>query len=219
MNKDIVRAYLWQDVIRLGFSPAGTKNQKGWLHLYGKSLRNFLEVDIYPGKISSNGASLSATIDCSVYPGITFDCTIEHAQKFVVSLMYTPPVVGRIFMWSHDMDGQYFSFPNNIFLNHKQRKAAIKKMNLADLGDVIDSLIMHPLPHQHIESPLEDHHIRIGGGLLNPFLYLFHLRVQLCPNKDRRVAERDRLISLFETAMKTNSSIPPSEMMKIPNGN
>jgi hypothetical protein len=28
MDKNIIQAYLWQDVIRLGFSPSGNKDKK-----------------------------------------------------------------------------------------------------------------------------------------------------------------------------------------------
>jgi hypothetical protein len=132
--------------------------------------------------------------------------------------MYAPPEENRELMWIHDLDERlYFSFPIQTFLtNHNKRNPAVQKMTLNDIGEVVDSLIMHPTPHQHIESPLDNHDIRVGGGLLNPFLYLFHLRIQLCPDNDRRMAERERLISLFDTAIKENSVIAPSELMKIP---
>ena len=123
------------------------------------------------------------------------------------------------------MDDKYFYFPNQFFLNNyilpnsatKTRKIAINSMDYGDIGAVVDSLIIHPTPHQHLESPLDNHDIRIGGGLINPFLYLFHLRVQLCPDKDMRTAERKRLISLFDVAIRKNSAIKPNDLMQIPN--
>ncbi len=216
MNREIVRAYLWQDVIRLGFSPLSKKDQKSWLFLYGQSLKKFWEVDYPPLPIRS-GESISATINTSVSIGMTFDYAIKSTDKFAVRLMYAPPIEERVLMWVHDMDGSYFSFPKQSLLVHrKQRKQAVLEMNVADIAEVIDSLIIHPTPHQHIESPVDNHNIRVGGGLLNPFLYLFHLRTQLCPDKDLRKAERARLISVFDTAVRGNSVITPSELMKIP---
>jgi hypothetical protein len=217
MDKEIVRAYLWQDIIRLGFSPSKTKDQKSWLLQYGRSLKEFWEVN-YPKPPAQSGSFISATIDTSISIGMTYEYAIESTQKFTVRLMYAPPEENRELMWIHDLDERlYFSFPIQTFLtNHNKRNPAVQKMTLNDIGEVVDSLIMHPTPHQHIESPLDNHDIRVGGGLLNPFLYLFHLRIQLCPDTDRRMAERERLISLFDTAIRENSVIAPSELMKIP---
>lgn len=216
-NKEIICAYLWQDVIRLGFSPSSTKDQKSWLLQYGKSLRSFWEVGDYPEPPSNSKRKgvFSATID-SASIGMSFEYVIENSNKFIVRLLSSNGERGL--MWIHDMDGKYFSFPNQALLTKRNlRKQAIKDMNCDDISMVIDSLILHPTPHQHIESPLDNHEIRIGGGLLNPFLYLFHLRVQLCPDEDRRMAEKDRLIKLFENAIKNNSAIPPGKLMEIPN--
>ena len=117
----------------------------------------------------------------------------------------------------HDVDGQYFTYPNQSLLSaHGQRRQALEKMSEGDLEKVIDALIIHPTPHQHIESPIDDHAIRIGGGLLNPFLYLFHLRVQFCPNLGMRLAEKQRLILLFSDAIKHNSGVNVADLMRVP---
>ena len=218
MDRDIIRAYLWQDIIRLGFSPSGTKNQKSWLLQYSRSLKDFWGGEYPTNAPSQTKNGISATIDSSTSIGLTYEYFIENDQKFSIRLMYAPPIQKRELMWVHDMDGQhYFCFPNQTFLtNYKPRNPAIRGMAQSDIADVIDSLIIHPSPHQHIESPLDNHDIRVGGGLMNPFLYLFHLRVQLCPDNDIRIAERERLILLFEIAIKENSVIPPNELMKIP---
>ena len=213
MTKEIVRAYLWQDIIRLGFLPSGAKKQKNWLLQYGQSLKKFWEVENYPAEPSQPGNCLSATIDSANSIGVVYEYAIVDSQNFTVRLMCP----GRKLMWTHDMDEDYFSFPNQIFLsNHNQRNPAVQDMNSDDIRAVIDSLIMHPTPHQHIESPLDNHDIRVGGGLQNPFLYLFHLRVQLCPDNDRRSAEKERLIALFDTKIRENTVISPNELMKIP---
>ena len=56
----------------------------------------------------------------------------------------------------------------------------------------------------------------MGGGITNPFLYLFHLRIQLCPISDRRKAEKARLIDLFEVAIKNNAIVTAFDLMKVP---
>ena len=37
MDKKIIQAYLWQEIIRMGFSPSSDKDKKSWLRQYGKS--------------------------------------------------------------------------------------------------------------------------------------------------------------------------------------
>jgi hypothetical protein len=82
---------------------------------------------------------------------------------------------------------------------------------------VIDGLILHPCAHQHIAHPVDNHEIRFGGGITNPYLYLFHLRYQLCPLEDRRNRERVRLTDLFFNAINENRlAISANELMTIP---
>ena len=217
MDNDIICAYLWQDVIRLGFSPAGAKNRKKWLLQYGRSLKDFWEIETYPDMPQESNGALKLTIDSSTHIGLSFEYCINTIDKFGITLMYSPPVDDKQLIWIHVMDGQYFSFPSQFFLTKcKQRRQAVDRMSDNDIGRVIDTLIIHPTPHQHIESPLDNHKIRIGGGLLNPFLYLFHLRVQLCPDQKRRDDERIRLIELFKQAVRQDRDIPINSLMMVP---
>jgi len=217
MDSNIVCAYLWEDIIRLGFSPSSTNDKKRWLLQYGQSLKEFWETESYPTPPKVHKNALSSTIDSSTHIGLSFEYAITTIDKFGITLMHSPPVNDKELIWMHDMDRQYFNFPNQHFLtNHNQRQQAIRQMSDNDLGRVIDSLIIHPTPHQHIESPINHHEIRIGGGLLNPFLYLFHLRFQLCPDRARRELERTRLIELFKGAIKNNQPTSINCLMKIP---
>jgi len=217
MNDSIIDAYLWEDIIRLGFSPSGDKNIKSWLYQYGKNLKSFWEIENYPASPQTHKNEFASTIDSSSHLEFSFQYSINTINKFGISLLYSPPVNEKELMWVHDMDGQYISFPNQMLLtNHNQRSLAVSLITDHHLGRVIDSLIIHPTPHQHIESPIDNHGIRIGGGILNPFLYLFHLRVQLCPDQPRRDAERIRLIDLFKEAVKNNQPIPINCLMKVP---
>lgn len=214
MDNNIVRAYLMQEVIRLGFFPSGQKDRKNWLHQYGKSLKLFWDVEDYPPAPSMNGNIISATINSSEPVETLYEYAIESADKFTVRLIHSP---NTQLMWTHDMDGGYFCFPHQSLLNlHKKHNAAIQKMTRNDLESIVDTLLMHPTPHQHIESPIDNHEIRIGGGITNPFLYLFHLRIQLCPIPIRRDAERNRLIDLFDNAIRNSTALTIAELMKVP---
>lgn len=214
MDNKIVRAYLKQEVIKIGFSPSSSKDQKSWLFQYGQSLKAFWDVENYPPAPSMNDNVLSATINSSEAIKTLYEYAIESADKFTVRLIHSP---NTNLMWTHDMDSGYFCFPNQLFLSaHNARTVAIEKMTADDLESIVDTLLVHPTPHQHIESPIDNHAIRIGGGIINPFLYLFHLRVQLCPISERRTAERRRLIDLFDDAIKNNTTLTIAELMKVP---
>ena len=111
-------------------------------------------------------------------------------------------------MWTHDVDSRYFSFPEQAFLtNHNNKNRAIENMTSEHIEEVIDALLLHPKAHQHIESPINNHEIRIGGGILNPFVFFFHLRYQLCPDKTKKDKERKRLVNLFEYAIKNKKQL------------
>jgi hypothetical protein len=117
-------------------------------------------------------------------------------------------------MWTHDVDSRYFSFPEQAFLtNHNNQNQAIENMTSEHIDGVINALLLHPKAHQHIESPINNHKIRIGGGILNPFVFLFHLRYQLCPDKTRRDKEKERLINLFEFAVKSNTPVTANKLL------
>lgn len=215
MDKNFIRAYLWQDIIRLGFCPHGTKNQMHWLHQFGQSLKNFWEVDTYPKSPCNKNGKTVAVIDCTVFD-VYLEYTVEHAARFMVSFFFALAIT-RELMWKHDVDGSFCTFPVQPFLTyHNQRNAAVKEFSCKDIEAVLDGLIFHPAAHQHIMSPIDSHEIRIGGGINNPFLYLFHLRYQLCPHREKREAERNRLIELFTNAVKSNSPITVNELMAQP---
>lgn len=214
MDCDVVRSYLVQEIITRGFSPAGTTDKKRWLHQYGKSLKEFWAANDYPSAPSEKNNIISATINASTAVQTVYEYAIERNDKFSIRLIHTPNIQ---LMWMHDMDGAYFTFPFQTFLtNHNHRNPAITQMTDDDLKSVIDSLFIHPTPHQHIESPIDNHEIRIGGGIINPFQYLFHLRIQLCPIITRREDERNRLIELFGNAIRNDQQVTANELMKIP---
>lgn len=214
MEHSIIQAYIFQDIIRLGFSPSSDKDRKLWLRQYSQSLKAFWEIDSYPALPSERNKILSATINSSLVIGAEYEYAIESMDKFTVSLIHTP---NSQLMWTHDMDGKYFTFPCQTFLTeHNQRNQKIQAMTENDIGRVIDSLLLHPTPHQHIVSPMNDHEIRIGGGIFNPFQYLFHLRIQLCPIAGRKLAERNRLIELFDSAIRNDKQITANDLMQIP---
>ena len=149
--------------------------------------------------------------------GFIYEYAFESIEKYSVRIMYDPINKNKELLWLHDHDGKYFNFPNQYFLTkHNKRKIAISKMNDLDIENVLDSLVFHPTPHQHIESPIDEHEIRVGGGIINLFQYLFSLRFQLCPFQPTRTAEKNRLIYLFKNSITNNTPVNINELMTVP---
>jgi hypothetical protein len=208
MGDDIIQAYLWQDVIRLGFSPSGNKDIKRWLRMYGESLNSFWEVD-YPPNPKSN-RTITAELTCASSLNIALSYSITSITKFAVA--FSPFSDRSNKSWVHDVDGSYFVFPElSLLSKYPKSKIALKKISVKHIEKVLDGLIFHPRAHQHINTDI--HSIRIGGGIHNPFLYLFHLRYQLCPDETKRVEEKTRLIKLFVNAIKNNSILTAHELL------
>jgi len=209
MDRDIIRAFLWQEVTFLGFRPSGDKGRKKWLREYNRSLLDFWELGDYPDTPRVDGGALTGEIDAGFNLNLFFDYSVYEPEKFAVRFLRASNRASE-FMWTHEVDGNYFDFPSRSVLNRlderrKRNSALRKEAEKHDVAAVIDGLLCHPRTHQHIEYPITPHKIRIGGGIGNAFLFLFHLRYQLCLIKEKRLAERGRLIELFWDAIKNKS--------------
>jgi len=217
MDKDIIRAYLWCEVIRIGFCPSSKREQKGWILQYGRSLKEFWEIDEHPFRPAFENSQISAKFSYKQIC-LDFDIYMADAARHNVQFLFSPANRKYELMWIHDVDSKYFSFPAQSLLNkYYKPKKSLKNIAEDDLVSVIEGMICHPCAHQHIESPIENHEIRIGGGISNPFLFLFHLRYQLCPFKDKRELEKKRLINLFWDSIKRKEDkITPNELLAQP---
>jgi len=207
MNKNQrIRAYLWQDVIRLGFCPP---NLHAWIHLFFHSLTTFWEIDRYP-----DGPKGSDPICCSIdLPNLEIYLKIELNNKGYLHVSYDH---FNGFSWIHHSDPQFFTFPFDKCLDYRARSSVIANFENKAISDVLSALIFHPREHQHILiSPIKNHKIRIGGGLNNPLLYLFHLRYQLCPIEEKKEAERDRLIKLFSNTIRNDTHLAIKDLMAL----
>lgn len=211
MDNDIIRAYIWDEVIRLGFSPSGGKNMLDWIRTYGLSLQNFWEEEEIPFRMKKHeNGQVNIEIFCKRQACMDLELSMTNLSTHNTRFLHNPPERQGELMWVHGVDlANYFFFPERSLLNkYGKRDEALSKINDYHIEAVVDGLICHPHTHQHIESPIDEHEIRIGGGISNPFLFLFHLRYQLCPMPEKRQRERRRLISLFkESIARNNSSI------------
>jgi len=213
MDSEIIQAYLWQEIIRMGFSPSSDKDKKSWLIQYGRSLKDFWEVANYPKPPTADNGNFKGSLDGASNLGLMLEYSISQSSKFAVEFLYNLKNQFEL-MWVHDVDDQYFNFPNTLFLTeHNKRKIALREFKQNDIESVIDGLLCHPVVHQHIESPIDTHEIRIGSGIDNAFLFLFQLRYQLCPFPEKRTLERDRLINLFQNAIAKKDKIAINQLM------
>ncbi len=218
MDNEIIQAYLWQEVIRLGFSPSSDKDKKLWLVQYGKSLKEFWEIEEYPPTPKWK-STYTTSLSSSTKINILIDYSISNLSKFSVKFLYIPNK--QELMWTHDVDNNYFLFPKQSILNKYQKFKQSKKefKNFAPsvrtkiISEISDGLLFHPAVHQHINSPIDEHEIRIGGGIYNPFVFLFHLRYQLCPDEDKRNNEKKRLAQLFEKAIVNNTILKANDLL------
>lgn len=216
MNNEIIQAYLWQEVIRLGFSPSSDKDRIGWLSQYERSLKDFWEIGDYPIKVESGVTTIT-------HSGLNFEYKyqrIADISKFTISFCYLSNTMDL--MWTHDVDNNYFLFPKQSILSKYQKLKQVKKefkqfapsVRKNIMRRISDGLLFHPAVHQHIDSPIDEHEMRIGGGIYNPFVFLFHLRYQLCPDEDKRKNEKERLAQLFEKAIISNAYLNANDLLK-----
>jgi hypothetical protein len=210
MNSDLIRAYLWREIVRLGFTPRKEK-WSGWFLQYGHSLEDFWEC----GPCVTSQRLTAGAIDCPSL-GISLEVSVTSNAKYTVRFLCAPSLKDELRMWLHDVDTEHFAVSKEINTKSVKRQTIIEKFTDADMKAVIDGLLLHPAVHQHIESPIDEHEIRIGGGIDNPFLFLFHLRYQLCPIETKRKKERDRLVNLFSQAVRCNAPITANALMKQP---
>jgi len=207
MDDKIIQAYLWQEVTRLGFSPISDKDKMRWLSQYGKSLRDFWEIEEYPTKYDDNELKV-------FHSALMIEYLIKKpidVNKYAISLYYLSNTWEL--MWTHDVDLQYFSFPeNSLLIKYGKIKKARRNVSSSHIENVLNGLLFHPAIHQHIQSPIDNHEIRIGGGIYNPFVFLFHLRYQLCPIEDKRNTEKTRVINLFVDAIRNGKQVPAGNL-------
>ncbi|OPY85677.1 MAG: hypothetical protein A4E65_00073 [Syntrophorhabdus sp. PtaU1.Bin153] len=208
-HRDLHRTRLWETIIRLGFTPVG--READWLHQYSRSLGTFWECDqVKPP--SKKGVRVKGVIDC-VPLNLLLEYEIGSAERFSIRFLCAPPLQEKDRMWTHDVDHQHFSLRTRWFNLAKAKKVKKNRLTEDDVREILSGLLVHPAVHQHLVSPIDNHNIRIGGGIDNPFLFLFHLRYQLCPDIDKRNRELTRLVTLFYRALTKNGIVTANELM------
>jgi hypothetical protein len=208
-EKHIRLTYLWKKIILLAFSPSGSSEINNWISIYSQSIVKFWEVPNIPKLIQNNIEVFNTAIP------IDFNFTYDSLSKFNVKFYHLNE--SREYSWMHDVDKKYYIPEQPILSQDIHMKKALKKLKFEEVEEVLDGMFFHPTAHQHISEDEERHSIRIGGGIHNAFQFLFHLRYQLCLIEENRVAEKQRLITLFYDAIKGGKKeiISPSVILDL----
>lgn len=209
MNETKRRAIVWDTIERIAFRPSSNQDRSTWLSVYARTLHKLWGTDSIRNHFSSKD-----TFDIP-FLNLKCDYTIENAEKYSVSLQDSSARHGY---WQNHIDPEYLSKASLHSASNqypRQQRAHLQR----DIEFVLDGMLFHPRCHAHLEdigvrhvqldqdSGLSSHEVRIGGGIENPYVFLFHLRYQFCLVADPvRQNERQRLIDLFDGAIRSNNS-------------
>ena len=187
---------------------------KRWLALFDKTIHKLWELE--PCDVAKERESWFNV------PLLSLRCgySVETAQKYVSSIRSENPPrliftihIDPVFVSRADFHNDHADYPAQYYNNHLE----------SDVESVLDGMIFHPRNHTHIDEYglphtgpplLAPHEIRIGGGIENAFVFLFHLRYQFClVSEATRNSERNRLVKLFTTAIKgKKTNVPADEL-------
>jgi len=212
LQPEIVKAYVAEAVIRLAFSPHSDTEKRKWLNLLHRGMPSFWGVENYPAPPRQEGGALRGTLEHGQLQ-LLVEYQVEANADISARIMFCREN-DRDILWHHHGDSGFFRFPERIALQRIDReRPALHAAQREDVEAVVDGLVCHPAAHQHLESPVNRHEIRIGGGIGNAFLFLFHLRFQLCPFPEQRAEERVRLIGLFFDAIQQKHEIAANSLL------
>ena len=211
------QSIVWAIIERMAFrpNPAGT-----WMALYERTIHRLWEIQ--PGDVV-----IRHNTEFQV-PFLNIICQYHLVErvgkKYDASIRLTGDQ--SCFLWTVHVDPDYAS---KAALHNESR--SYQRQDRArhlhdDVASVLDGMVFHPRNHTHIEecgltadllvnsALLAAHEIRIGGGIENAYVFLFHLRYQFClVSVESRTQERNRLIDLFTSAIaERRESVPPNEL-------
>jgi hypothetical protein len=209
MNDKQRRAIVWDTIERLAFRP---NPPSSWLGVYAKTLHGLWGVEPMWDRFSLN--------DHIDIPFLMLKCDylIESIAKYSVSLI--PESSTNRCCWKNHIDPKYLSKGSLYSARGRyphQQRAQLQR----DIEAVLDGMIFHSRCHTHLEDlgirhvqldrdsgGLSSHEVRVGGGIENPYIFLFHLRYQFClVSSQARQSERQRLIDLFEVSIRDNQNV------------
>jgi hypothetical protein len=206
------RSIVWAMIERMAFQPHPAET---WLAVFERRIHQLWELQ--PGDVTTE-RNTSFEVP---FLGIICLYCVERFDTYTSSIRLTG-TRSSLLLTLHD-DPTYASkaaFHNEI--RNYERQDCARHLQ-ADVAHVLDGMIFHPRIHSHIEEygltpnaprpePLLGlHEIRIGGGIENAFVFMFHLCYQFCLlSEQTRSSERARLVNLFTTAIRGRETHVPA---------
>lgn len=215
MNDRQRRSIVWDKIERMAFHP---QKSSSWLQVYLRSLSRFWQAQNADVQSTGNGFE-------ALFLNIACEYDIQSRDRYSVSIINAASSRKR--SWSLHVDAAYQSKASLGATQGNYPTQHVANDLLGDVTVVLDGMIFHPRNHSHGEDmeltmslcpqALPTHEVRVGGGIENAFVFLTHLRYQLCLlNGALRTAERDRLIDLFTAAIRNGrQSVPAAETLNV----
>lgn len=215
MTPEDRRSIVWAIIERMAFRPDAVAP---WLALFEQRIHRLWELQ--PGDVSIERCTSFEV------PPLRLICEyrIERAEDYAGSIRLTANQRRLVFTVHSD---RAFVSKAGFHTEHRNYPREDHTRSLAgDVQSVLDGMVIHPRNHTHIAEyePLDSpdtippllplHEIRVGGGIENAFVFLFHLGYQFClVSRETRDSERTRLVNLFTTAIKGREThVPPSKL-------
>ena len=192
------RAIVWDTIERLAFRPNPPER---WLGVYAKTLHELWGMDRIWARFSRN--------DKFIIPFLNLKCCyfIESESKYNISFVHDS---SDCLHWQFHVDPGFLSKASLRACVDRYPRQQMSELS-RDVEAVLNGMLFHPRCHAHLEylgvphvqfdqdsGGLSSHEVRIGGGIENPYVFLFHLRYQFClVHTDVKRDERQRLIDLF----------------------
>ncbi|MBW2647759.1 MAG: hypothetical protein JRE23_16620 [Deltaproteobacteria bacterium] len=209
MNDNKRRAIVWDTIERLAFHP---KSPVSWLSVYAKTLHGLWGVEPMWKRFSLND-NFSVTF-------LNLKCKhfIESVSKYSISFVHDS---SDCMHWQTHVDPKFYSKASLQTSALKYPREEMNKKLCRDVDAVLNGMLFHPRCHAHLEDlgarhvqldqdkdGLSSHEVRIGGGVENPYVFLFHLRYQFClVSSQVRQTEKQRLVDLFERSIRHNQDV------------
>ncbi len=205
------RAIVWDTIERIAFRPSSDRDRGTWLGVYARTLHALWGMERTFTRFGPD--------DEFIVPFLNLKCShfIESVSKYSISFandstdcMHWQTHVDPGFLSKASLHSASGRYPH-------QQRAHLQR----DIEAVVDGMLFHPRCHAHLEDlgvvhvPLDQargglssHEVRIGEGIENPYIFLFHLRHPFCLVADpSRQTERQRLIDLFERSIRDNQNV------------
>ena len=208
MNDNKRRAIVWDTIERFAFRP---KKPAEWLSVYAKTLNRFWGEQPVQDRF--------ALADNFIVTCLNLKCCflIESESKYNISFVQDS---SDCLNWQFHVDPEFLSKASLQTPVDKYPREQMKDELYHDVKSVLNGMLFHPRCHAHLEElggrhvqldqdsgGLSLHEVRIGGGIENPYIFLFHLRYQFClVHTDARRDERLYLVDLFENAIRNKNS-------------